>query len=125
MDVPDSDDESTDFSDFIIVKDDPYFPDDSFKVEQTTGASHKAPVVVPTFSKAKVVVIDEPTPTKVELEPPSPAGVKLEVETKPVISASGAQIQERIKKLQLLGAKLRTISVLYFGDCRKLLCDKN
>ena len=75
VEVDDSDDESTDFSDFIMVKEDPYgggsdnaYPPKKVKME-TPDSSKPATTMAPVKPvAAPVVVIDDPTPTKVKEE---------------------------------------------------------
>lgn len=72
VDVDDSDDESTDFSDFLVVKDDPYLTEGEVDIipmkEETAPCASMASAVSPEKVVDAIQIIDD-TPVKAEDEP--------------------------------------------------------
>lgn len=98
IDVPDSDDECSDFTDFMVVKEDPYGPVDSpLAVQESVAKSEPSNPDQPSCSapnvKAEVVTID-PSPVKTAASAPAPLIAKLE-------SMSPEEMASRIQQLRL------------------------
>ena len=123
VEVEDSDDESTDFSDFIMIKEDPYgggsdhaYPPKKAKMEplsknpSTTMAQGVEPAT------KTVVVIDSPDPTRVKEEPLFSAPQATCGETpenhkngQPVCVTTDegdVEVEQRIRALKLFGEEL-------------------
>ena len=119
VDVEDSDDEPTDFSDFIMVKEDPYGggSDDAYppKKAKMETPSKPATTMAQAVEPESLVVIDGTTPTRVKEEPLSSApqttcGENPENHKNghPVCMATkgDAEVEQRILALKLFGQEL-------------------
>ena len=120
VDVEDSDDEPTDFSDFIMVKEDPYgggsddaYPPKNAKME--TPSNKPATAMAQAVEPESLVVIDDSTPTRVKEEPLSSApettcGDNPENHksghTVCVATKGDAEVEQRILEIKLFGQEL-------------------
>lgn len=121
VEVEGSDDESTDFSEFIVVKDDPYLVDNK-AVKATTGQPSTTTTGMVKFEgnekHTEVVFVEDPTPTKVKAEQPSGAKTTVD-ESQPRVISTGLPTDDesvgaRIAKLKSPGQSTHLLPWQYW-----------